>query len=395
MITGLKQALIVLFGVISAILLIAFVTSKVVLTEPTPDSVVGVHESDTEDSGEEEHGEEGGVELSAASLAAANIVVAPLSRHNIEGEVEAPGVVKLNTYSSASITPRVEAQIVRRHARLGETIELGQPLVTLSSVAMAEAVGKLLVSHKEWTRVEELGTSIVSSRRFNEAKIFYEQAYNKALAYGMSKTEISKILETGSANSPGEFELVAPQRGTITADDFVIGELIQPGRVLFNIVDESVLWVEGSLAPDIATEIEVGANARIRSPDGEWLPAFVVQKHHKLDEETRTIGVRLEVSNQEDLLHPGAFVGTRISIGQTHQHLAVPSSAILKSNDGDWIVFVQEEPGHFKPVEIEVGRTAGNLTTIAGLPEGTLIVVEGAFFVQSELLKSGFEVHDH
>jgi cobalt-zinc-cadmium efflux system membrane fusion protein len=133
----------------------------------------------------------------------------------------------------------------------------------------------------------------------------------------------------------------------------------------------------------------------VKSHDGGWLPAKVVQKHHRLDEETRTIGIRLEVDNKEDLLHPGTFVDTRINAGLAHQHIAVPTAAILKSSDGDWIVFVEKDAGHFKPQEVEVVRSAGELSIITGLEQGTPIVVEGAFFVQSELLKSGFEVHDH
>ena len=49
----------------------------------------------------------------------------------------------------------------------------------------------------------------------------------------------------------------------------------------------------------------------------------------------------------------------------------------------------------FEPQEVEVVRSAGDLSIITGLAEGTPIVVQGAFFVQSELQKSGFDIHDH
>jgi hypothetical protein len=61
------------------------------------------------------------------------------------------------------------------------------------------------------------------------------------------------------------------------------------------------------------------------------------------------------------------------------------------------VVFVESEnkQGEFKPVEVETLRTIEDYTVIKGLPEGTRIVTEGAFFVQSELAKSGFSVHNH
>lgn len=399
---NLKTALIILSAVTLILVLIPLLISTLFLTtdqsgDISAPSVENHNEQsrDHGDSGTDDHEDSDGVELSAASMLAAGIVVKPATSRSIEGEVDAPGEVKLNAYLSSSITPRISAQVIQRHARLGDVVQRGQSLVTLSSVEMADAISALLVDHKEWMRVKELGASIVSARRLNEAKISYEQAFNLVQAYGMEEADINGILDTGAAQKLGEFDLAAPQKGTVTSDDFIVGELIEPGRELFIVVNESVLWVESSLAPDIAGEIEIGATARVKSHDGGWLPAKVVQKHHRLDEETRTIGIRLEVNNKEDLLHPGTFVDTRINAGLAHQHIAVPTAAILKSPDGDWIVFIEEDAGHFKPQEIEVVRTAGELSIITGLEQGTPIVVEGAFFVQSELLKSGFEVHDH
>ncbi len=67
----------------------------------------------------------------------------------------------------------------------------------------------------------------------------------------------------------------------------------------------------------------------------------------------------------------------------------------MRSDDGDWVVFVEYKIGSFKSVEIQVIKTIGNYIVIDGLLEGTRVVTDGAFFVQSELAKSGFAVHNH
>ncbi len=346
-----------------------------------------------------EHEEEGGGEvyLSPENIRIAGIIVEPLSLRNLETEVKAPGEVTLNSYLSSKVTPRIEAQVVERHAKLGDVVEKGQPLITLSSVDMAEAIGNLIVAHKEWKRVKQLGAAAVSAKRYNEAKIADEQTRARALAYGMSAEQIKYLHEKGSDDDPGTFQLVAPQGGTIVSDDFIVGELIEPGRVLFNIVNEKVLWVESRLSPKLAKDVKVGATARVHVPGNGWLQGKVVQKHHMLDPETRTIGIRIEVNNEEDRLHPGMYVDTRIQSGQGEKYLAVPTSSVLRSPDGDWQVFVESEDktGEFKPVEVETIRTIEDYTIIKGVPEGTKIVTEGAFFVQSELAKSGFSVHNH
>ncbi len=346
-----------------------------------------------------EHEEEGSaeVDLSPENMKMAGIIVEALELQNLDTEVKAPGEVTLNSYLSSKVTPRIEAQVVERHAKLGDIVEKGQPLVTLSAVEMAQAIGDLMVAHKEWKRVKQLGSSAVSAKRYSEAKIADEQARARVMAYGMTEEQVKNLHEKGSGGNPGTFQLVAPQGGTIVSDNFIEGELIEPGRVLFNIVNEDVLWVESKLSPELAKEVKEGAVARVHVPGNGWVKGKVVQKHHLLDRETRTIGIRIEVNNEDDRLHPGMYVDTRIQSGKGEKYLAVPTAAVLRSSDGDWVIFVESEDkaGEFKPLEIETIRTVDDYTIIKGVEEGTKVVTEGAFFVQSEIAKSGFSVHNH
>lgn len=345
--------------------------------------------------GHEEDGD-GAVELTLESMKEAGIVVETLVKLNLKGEINAPGEVRLNSYLSSKITPRITAQVVARHARLGDKVKRGKALLTMSSVEMAEAVGELLIAHKEWERLQKLGKKAVSAKRYTEARVVDTQARAKVIAYGMTSSQVEDLLSKGSSLAPGNFQLVALQEGVIVSDDFIEGELIEPGRILFNIVNESSLWVESRLSVKQSEEVEVGAIARVHAPGNSWLQGKVVQKHRLLDEETRTIGIRIEVNNEADKLHPGMFVDTKIQVGKGNKHLAVPTESVLRSPDGDWIVFVEEdEAGHFKPEEVEAIKTIGGYTVIEGLPEGTRVVTSGAFFVRSELVKSGFDVHNH
>lgn len=345
--------------------------------------------------GDEEREDKRGVSLTTEAMKVAQIVVGPLTWQSLKEEFSAPGEVKLNSYLSSKVTPRLTAQIVTRHARLGDVVTKDQPLLTLSSVELARAVGDLLVAENDWARVKQLGSSAVSVKRQNEARIARQQAIAITRAYGVSAAQLSQILEAGITSKPGEFQLLSPQDGIVVSDDFIIGELIEPGRVLFDVVDESVLWVESSLSPELANDVEVGAKARVQGSDGLWLPAVVTQKHHMLDKETRTIGVRMKVRNEGDRLHAGMFVDTRIQSQDRSASLAVPTAAVLKGPDGDWMVFLEEEPGYFVPQEIKVVRTINDYSVIEGLDEGAALVMQGAFFVQSELAKGGFDVHNH
>jgi cobalt-zinc-cadmium efflux system membrane fusion protein len=300
-----------------------------------------------------------------------------------------PAEVVVNAYESANVTTRITAQVVARHAKLGELIEVEQPLATLSSVEMAEAQGALILADSEWQRVKSLGKQAVSERRYTEAQIARRQALSRVLAYGMTEVEAHRLLASrDAALATGDFDLLAPQHGTILTDNFIVGELIEPGRVLFRISDESTLWVEASTVPTDLTEFEIGAPARIAHGEGHWIEGRVVQLHHQLDETTRRQGIRIEVDNTDDHLHPGQFVEAEISGGEGPTVLAVPDSAVTLI-EGASTVFRLEGGEEFHPQPVTTGRAAGGWTEIrGGLSEGDEIATEGVFHLKSLILKS-------
>ncbi len=345
---------------------------------------------------EHDHEDENRVHLDARQQRAAGIRVEVLTPRPLAEQIEAPGEIRLNAYATSLVTPRIAAQIIARHAHLGDRVNVGQPLVTLSSVEMAEAQGQFLVAAREWQRVRKLGKKVVSARRYLESRVAYQQARARLLAYGMTRKQADRLARGGKTSlADGRFELLAPQAGTVIRDDFVVGQRAEPGQVLFEISDESRLWVEARIEPRWLERIRVGAAARVRVDQG-WLPAKVIQIHHKLDETTRTLGVRLSLDNPNDRLHPGQFVEVAIDSDRHGDPvLSVPLRALMRGPDGDWQLYLEVEPGEFEPREVRVTRQLGGRALIDGIEAGVRVVVDGAFFVQSELAKTGFAVHNH
>ncbi len=346
--------------------------------------------------GHDGHGEEASAaELSDVQRRMAGIETVVAQQQSLGDAITAPGEVTLNAYRTTKITPRTAAQVMKRHVRLGDYVKKGEPLVTLSSVAMAEAQGELMEANAERRRVENLGRKVVSEKRFVTAQIAYQQAYAKVNAYGMTKKQIKALINTSDATQAiGEFRLLSLQDGTVINDDFVVGELIEAGHLLMTISDESVLWIEARLTAEDAAKISLGSPARIEIGQ-RWISGKVTQARHTLDETTRTLAVHIEVANENDQIHPGQFVHVVIEGSNQQQGIIVPVEAVLRSPDGDWQVFVETSPGRFEPREVEVLKTVGDQMLIEGVDEGETLVGKGAFFVQSEMAKGGFDPHNH
>ena len=339
---------------------------------------------------EEEHEEEeGGIPpMSVEQREALGIRTQVVGTHLMAEEITAPGEVTVNRYRTAEVTPRITAQILRRHARMGERVKKGQRLVTLSSVAMAEAQGELLIADREWRRVQKLGSKVVSEKRYVEAQVARQQAYAKVLAFGMTEVQTENLLKQGDVSkATGTFDLLSPQAGTVLSDNFVIGRVVEPGQVLMVISDESQLWVEARLAANVASQVTLGSPVRVSSDDRRWVDGKVIQIHRLMDETTRTLAVRIELDDTAAGLRPGQFVKAAIQMAPGRPVVAVPREAVLLLQ-GDYVVFKPEgEEVHAVPVER--GATHGNWTEIrAGLAVGDEIVTQGAYVLKSLLLKS-------
>jgi cobalt-zinc-cadmium efflux system membrane fusion protein len=384
--------------------LVLLILLTVLLWAPAPPaaSQTGAAQTESAQTGsarvEIEEAHEGDVvEMTLEERRAAGIETLHIRRQALAEEVLAPGEAAINAYRSSKVTSRISAQVVARHARLGDEVARGDPLLTLSSVALAEAQGELLVTDRDWRRVESLGREVVSGRRYTEAQVAYQQAYARVRAFGMTEKQIEALLNPdGAARATGRFKILSPQAGTVLSDGFIVGEMIEPGRVLMDISDESSLWVEARLSPEDAAQVHIGDAARVKTGDGEWFKGNVVQVHHLLDEETRTRSVRIEVANQEDQLHPGEFVDVAIKVGgEGKLTIAVPEKAILLF-EGKLAVF-RVEGDDIHPVSIETGETRGGWTEIAsGLAEGDEVAVSGVFLLKSLILKAEIgEGHVH
>lgn len=342
-----------------------------------------------------EHSDKELIKISPEGQQAAGIKTEVLQLKSLPVYISAPGEVIPNMDLTVIVTPRIKAQVVKRLAKTGEHVKRGQQLVRLSSVEMAKAQADFLLAQNEWLRVKSLGKRAVSAKRYQTAEISYQQTYSKLLAYGMTRSQIKSFMKSRDPNKAnGEFTLLASRDGTIFSADFTEGQVIEPGKMLYKIVDETNLWVDARLSNGESANIEKGAKALIKTPHYK-LPAIVLQVHHKLDETTRTRIVRLAVNNPKDQLHPGEFVTCLIQADKTPLALAVHKNALIRTPDGDMAVYIEVKPNHFNMQEIQVVEKVGSWRIIKGVKQGDRIVTKGAFFVHSEALKDGFSTHNH
>ena len=338
-------------------------------------------------------GHEEGITFTPEQMTLANIRVASLTSKIYQRYVYAPGEVKANGYTSYILSARTESVVVKRHVMLGQHIHAGEPLVTLFSESVAQAQATYRVNYSEWLRAKKLGKGTVSESRLLTAQTDYIAALSRLKAYGLTKQAIDKIVKNNNSNL-GEYTLVAQTDGAVINDDFSQGQRVAAGDAIMKIAQEDKLWVEARISPNKQLSLPKGTKATLTLGD-ERFEATVIQEAHTIDPITRTRIIRLEVSNQNDRLHPGMFVDVNFLFDTDTPVIAVPESALTRGADDDWVVYVEDHPGEFEAVEVDIVQPLGGLKQISGLAPNSRVVIQGAFFVASQIAKGGFDPHNH
>lgn len=194
--------------------------------------------------------------------------------------------------------------------------------------------------------------------------------------------------------------LRAPVSGTVVERAVNAGAGIQAGTPLFTISNISTVWVIANVPEAQVGRITVGNPSEVRSAAlGEGAMAGRVNYiDPRLNEETRTARVRIEIANPREQLKAGMFVEVGFQVGTgTTQDLVVPTAAVQRIENRS-VVFVpkEDEPGTFAIREVEPGAEAeGYRRIISGLKLGEKVVTKGSFVLKTQKLKGEMGEHDH
>jgi len=177
------------------------------------------------------------------------------------------------------------------------------------------------------------------------------------------------------------------------------GEVVSPEKMLFLVADLSTLWVVIDVYEKDMSRLRIGTGVKVSVtafPD-KVFKGKISYVADVMDEKTRTEKARVTIDNASGLLKPGMFASVLIEARNVgaERIITVPEEAVQIESAARY-VFVQVAPDKFKRRDIETGRSLGkSLEVTAGLKEGEVVAVKGAFILKSELKKGELEGDAH
>ena len=173
------------------------------------------------------------------------------------------------------------------------------------------------------------------------------------------------------------------------------GEVARAEESLATVGDNSAVWVWASVyEKDIALLMkrpggkDYPASISVKAYPGEEFRGTVDFVSPVMDEQSRTVKLRVKVGNEGGRLLAGMFAEVRLFFPGTESVLSLPGPAVLE-DEGRSFVFIHMDGDYYIRRPVEAGRSWGGFREIkSGLKGGETVVSDGSFLLKSDVLRS-------
>ncbi len=217
----------------------------------------------------------------------------------------------------------------------------------------------------------------------NSAKAEFRAANDQLRVQGMDQTSIDRLAKSGVIESINN--VIATIPGEIVERKINKGQVVQPADALFTVADLSTLWAISEVPESNSYLMHKGQKASLIIPAlrNQEIEGVVAHVDSIVNPQTRTVVVRMELTNKEGQIKPG-MLATMLIESQPVDKLVVPLGAIVREDNHDH-VFIRLDDDTYRMVPVKLGPEGkGFRPVISGLKEGQEIATEGAYHLNTE-----------
>lgn len=296
--------------------------------------------------------------------------------------IHTTGYVDYDQRLVSQVNARVSGWIEKLYvAYAGQPVRRGETLLRIYSP-------ELVLTQEDYLRARRLADSQPADDGTNKARSdgsnLMSAAETRLRLWGIAPAELRKLARRGMPTETLPIE--SPASGVVTESKVVEGAHVRAGEELYNIADLSRVWVYADIYERELPKVHTGQHAEVTldALPGQRFDGVVTYIYPSVNEQSRTVRVRLEFSNPGLALRPGMYVKVTLLHRAPGATLAVPTEAVLDSGVRK-IVIVALGDGHFEPREIKTGtQSEGYFQVLAGLRQGERVVTSAQFLIDSE-----------
>jgi membrane fusion protein (multidrug efflux system) len=315
------------------------------------------------------------------------VSVEPVQRANLNSYLVLNGIVEPER--KIEIFSRLSAYVKSIVKEEGDYVRNNEVLATLddteirishqqAQIQVEQARLNLEEETKNYERSKELKTrELISEQEFQTSEALFKQRQLELEDREESFKNLELQLNWTRIRSLSE--------GYITERLIEMGDKVNANQQVYTIEDFRPLLIRVFVPTSDAIKLSPGMDAEVSTDiiQGALFPGDVKLINPRIDVQTGTVKVTVEVDDESLRLKPGMFVEVRIVIGMKEDVLVIPRRAILYKQNKTY-VFVTEQ-GQASQREVTLGLTEeDHVEVVGGVNEGEVIVTVGV-----ESLKDG------
>lgn len=307
------------------------------------------------------------------------ITAAKVARGDAAEIVYATGAVEPETWSRS--TPLVRGRIVERCRCEGKSVKAGDVLARLDDKEALATLNDLRA------------LEVFQRREFDRQTQLLERGVTTSQAYQRAEADLARIQAQVAAQAQrlDYFRLVAPMNGIVLKEDGEVGDMVDPGTILYRIGLEKPLWVVADVNEEDIPRVQIGQKALLRTDafPNQPLSGHVKQITPAGDPVSKTFRVRIGLPDDTPL-RVGMSVEANIVTREKRDALLVPANAVVSNS----VFVIENDRTRIRKIGIGI-RGNGFVEVLDGLREGDLVAspattnIRDGSRVRAELTEAG------
>ncbi|OCA53349.1 MdtA/MuxA family multidrug efflux RND transporter periplasmic adaptor subunit [Photorhabdus namnaonensis] len=301
------------------------------------------------------------------------------------------GLGTIQAANTATVTSRVEGQLIALHFQEGQQIKQGDLLAEIDprpfQVQLAQAKGQLAKdeailanARQDLNRYQKLAnTHLISQQEMDNQRALVRQ-HEASLKVDQAAINNAKLQLTYS-------RITAPISGKVGLKQIDIGNFISSGNnspivvitqtdpvdVLFSLPENDINAV---LQAQKANH-DVVVSAWDRNNQQQLAEGKLLSIDNQIDAATGTIKLKARFSNQDSVLFPNQFVNVRIKVDTLENAVVIPNAALQMGNEGNFVWMLGKENKVSKHLVTVKLQDTKRVVISTGLAAGDKVVTDG------------------
>ena len=307
------------------------------------------------------------------------VTLATVENHAFRGSIPFTGT--LLAVNRAELKAEVSGRVSRVTVQEGDRVAAGAVLSAqdedelLLAVQASEAqLAQAQVQAQQAKRDNDRAQSLLEKRSVTRQSAQQaETSYNAAMAVARAAASNLGVARSRLKKS----RITSPFAGEVARRSVQPGEVLSPGMTAFEVVDNRRLEIQADLPAEVVAQVKAGMKASFRVTGFDKpFEATLTQISGSVQQDGRTLRVRLEVPNADGRLKSGLFASGDILVEGETLRGALPAS-ILTAVGRDAEVFVISNGVARRQKILLLGQEQGGWRPVEGLAIGTQVVAQG------------------